>query len=138
MNSNIILDFIVAIKKSTLKDGLIFINYDNPNESVIVNFYTFVSLVKGITIAYGNKSEGEAESIINNSAMLTVPPQNYLEACLLGHEEEYYWAMVISHGDRYFEKGFSYSAPDSYDEWESKYIKDNNLKTNALIFKDES
>ncbi len=69
--------------------------------------------------------------------MLNVPPQNYLEACLLGHEEEYYWAMVISHGDRYFEKGFSYAAPGSYDEWESKYIKDNNLKTNALIFKDE-
>jgi len=67
--------------------------------------------------------------------MLTVPPQSYLEACLLGHEEEYYWAMVISHGDRYFEKGFSYAAPDSYDEWESKYIKDNNLKTNTLIYK---
>lgn len=128
----------MAIKKSTLKDGLVFINYDNPVESVIVNFYTFVSLVKGIMIAYGNKSEDEAESIINNAPMLTAPPQNYLEACLLGHEEEYYWAMVISHGDRYFEKGFSYSAPDSYDEWESKYIKDNNLKTNALIFKDES
>ncbi|MDY0886088.1 hypothetical protein [Kosakonia sp. CFBP8986] len=127
----------MAIKKSTLKDGLVFINDDNPGESVIVNFYTFVSLVKGIMVAYGNKSEGEAESIINNSPMLTVLPQNYLEACLLGHEEEYYWAMVISHGYRYFEKGFSYSAPDSYDEWESKYIKDNNLKTNALIFKDE-
>jgi len=126
----------VAIKKSTLKDGLVFINDDNPSESVIVNFYTFVSLVKGIMVAYGNKPEGEAESIINKSAMLTVPPQNYLEACLLGHEEEYYWAMVISHGDRYFEKGFSYAAPDNYDEWESKYIKDNNLKTNTLIYKD--
>jgi hypothetical protein len=124
----------VAIKKSNLKDGLVFINDDNPGESVIVNFYTFVSLVKGIMIAYGNKSEGEAESIINNSAMLTVPPQNYLEACLLGHEEEYYWAMVISHGDRYFEKGLSYAAPDSYEEWESEYIKDNNLKTNTLIY----
>jgi hypothetical protein len=124
----------VAIKKSNLKDGLVFINDDNPGESVIVNFYTFVSLVKGIMIDYGNKSEGEAESIINNSAMLTVPPQNYLEACLLGHEEEYYWAMVISHGDRYFEKGLSYAAPDSYEEWESEYIKDNNLKTNTLIY----
>ncbi|MDT3409816.1 hypothetical protein [Kosakonia cowanii] len=124
----------MAIKKSNLKDGLVFINDDNPGESVIVNFYTFVSLVKGIMIAYGNKSEGEAESIINNSAMLTVPPQNYLEACLLGHEEEYYWAMVISHGDRYFEKGLSYAAPDSYEEWESEYIKDNNLKTNTLIY----
>ncbi|WP_312118526.1 hypothetical protein [Kosakonia cowanii] len=127
----------MAINKSTLKDGLVFINDDNPGESVIVNFYTFVSLVKGIMVVYGNKSEGEAESIINNSPVLTVPPQNYLEACLLGHEEEYYWAMVISHGDRYFEKGFSYAAPDSYEEWESKYIKDNNLKTNALIFKGE-
>lgn len=86
---------IVVIKKSTLKDGFIFINDDNPNESVIVNFYTFVSLVKGIMIAYGNKSEGEAESIINNSAMLTLPPQNYLEACLLGHEEEYYWLWLF-------------------------------------------
>lgn len=124
----------MAIKKSNLKDGLVFINDDNPGESVIVNFYTFVSLVKGIMIDYGNKSEGEAESIINNSAMLTVPPQNYLEACLLGHEEEYYWAMVISHGDRYFEKGLSYAAPDSYEEWESEYIKDNNLKTNTLIY----
>ena len=124
----------MAIKKSNLKDGLVFINDDNPGESVIVNFYTFVSLVKGIMIAYGNKSEGEAESIINNSAMLTLPPQNYLEACLLGHEEEYYWAMVISHGDRYFEKGLSYAAPDSYEEWESEYIKDNNLKTNTLIY----
>jgi len=127
----------VAIKRSTLKDGLVFINDDNPVESVIVNLYTFVSLVKGIMIAYGNKSEDEAESIINNAPMLTAPPQNYLEACLLGHEEEYYWAMVISHGYRYFEKGFSYAALGSYDEWESKYIKDNNLKTNALIFKDE-
>ncbi|WP_263753779.1 hypothetical protein [Kosakonia cowanii] len=127
----------MAIKRSTLKDGLVFINDDNPVESVIVNLYTFVSLVKGIMIAYGNKSEDEAESIINNAPMLTAPPQNYLEACLLGHEEEYYWAMVISHGDRYFEKGFSYAALGSYDEWESKYIKDNNLKTNALIFKDE-
>lgn len=127
----------MAIKRSTLKDGLVFINDDNPVESVIVNLYTFVSLVKGIMIAYGNKSEDEAESIINNAPMLTAPPQNYLEACLLGHEEEYYWAMVISHGYRYFEKGFSYAALGSYDEWESKYIKDNNLKTNALIFKDE-
>lgn len=128
----------MVIKKSTLKDGLVFINDDNPGETVIVNFYTFVSLVKGIMIAYGNKSEDEAESIINNAPMLTAPPQNYLEACLLGHEEEYYWAMVISHGDRYFEKGFSYAAPDSYDGWENKYINDNNLKTNSLIFKDES
>lgn len=125
------------IKKSNLKDGLVFINEDNPNESVTVNFYTFVSLVKGIMIAYGKKSEGEAESIINNSPMLTAPPQNYLGACLLGHEEEYYWAMVISHGDRYFEKGFSYAAPDSYDEWESKYIADNKLKTHSLLYKDE-
>ena len=128
----------MAIKRSVLKDGLVFINDDNPVESVIVNLYTFVSLVKGIMIAYGNKSEDEAESIINNAPMLTAPPQNYLEACLLGHEEEYYWAMVISHGDRYFEKGFSYAAPDSYDGGESKYINDNNLKTNALIFKGES
>lgn len=124
----------MAIKNSNLKDGLVFINDDNPGEFVIVNFYTFVRIVKGIMIAYGKKSEDEAESIINNSAMLTVPPQNYLEACLLGHEEKYYWAMVISHGDRYFEKGLSYAAPDSYEEWESEYIKDNNLKTNTLIY----
>ncbi|MHA8115696.1 hypothetical protein ACX122_21900 [Kosakonia cowanii] len=123
--------------KELLRDGLLFINEDNPGESVIVNFYTFVCLIKGIIIAYGKISETEAKYIINSSPMLTVPPQNYLAACLLGHEEEYYWAMITAHGERYFEKGFSYAVPNGYYEWESKYIKDHNLKTHSLVYKDE-
>ena len=111
------------------------------SNSTILYYYLNSHLLKFLSHLIFPKPDfkfGIATAIINNAPMLTAPPQNYLEACLLGHEEEYYWAMVISHGDRYFEKGFSYAAPDSYDEWESKYINDNNLKTNTLIFKDES
>lgn len=114
--------------KELLRDGLLFINEDNPGESVIVNFYTFVFLIKGIIIAYGEISETEAKYIINSSPMLTVLPKNYLAACLLVHEEEYYWVMITALGERYFEKGFRYAVPDDYDQWESKYIKEHNSK----------
>lgn len=124
------------IKNNQLKDGLVFVNEENPSEYVMVNFFTWVNLIKGVMVFYGKKTEEEAQKIISNAPLLSIPPKNYFEACLLGHEDGYYWAMVMSHGDRYFEKGFSYTAPDDYFEWESKYIKDHNLEKNTLIFND--
>ncbi|WP_312689902.1 hypothetical protein [Kosakonia sp.] len=119
-----------------LQDGLVFVSADNPDEFVIVNFATWVSLIRGIMIFYGGKSEKEAQEIINNTPLFTLPPQNYLAACLLGHEEEYYWAMVMSHGDRYFDKGYSHTAPEGYLAWEDNYIKEHNLANASLIFND--
>ncbi|WP_447884899.1 hypothetical protein [Serratia fonticola] len=124
------------VKNNQLKDGLKFVNEFNPNETIIVNFYSWVSLIKGIMVFYGKKTEEEAQSIINSSPIFITPPQNYLEACLLGHEDEYYWAMVMSNGERYFEKGFDRTAPDNYFEWEDKFINDHRLERDTLIFSD--
>ncbi|WP_324021344.1 hypothetical protein GC090_08240 [Pantoea sp. JZ29] len=117
-----------------IKDGLKYVSENNSNETVTVNFYSWVNLIKGIMIFYGMKTEDEAQSIIDDNPLFNNPPHDYFEACLLGHDDEYYWAMVMSHGDRYFEKGFSRVAPDDYYEWESNYLKEHGLASETLIF----
>ncbi|SCC12795.1 hypothetical protein GA0061071_106160 [Kosakonia oryzendophytica] len=124
------------IENEKPQDGLLFVDENNPNDFIIFNFYTWVSIIKGIMVFYGQKTEDEAQRIINNTPLFTRPPQNYLEASLLGHEEEYYWAMVMSHGERFFDKGYSYTAPEGYLAWEDNYIQEHNLAKASLFFND--
>lgn len=123
-------------ENNRLIDKLVFLNESNKNESVTINFYSWVHIIYGVIIFYGRKSEEEASYIINNTPMFTTPPKNFMEVCMLGHEDEYYWGMVMSHGDRYFEKGFTRTAPDDYYEWEEDYIRDHQLEINTLVFND--
>ncbi len=121
-------------KNNSRKDGLIFSSESNPNEMIVVNFHSWTEIIKGIMIFYGKKTEQEAQAIIDSAPLFTIPPKNYAEACMLGHEDEYYWAMVMSHGDRYYEKGFSRNTPHDYFDWELEYIKKHNLEEKTLIF----
>lgn len=50
---------------------------------------------------------------------------------MLCHEEEYHWAMIIAHGEYYWNKGFNIELPDNYDEWLDNYRKTFNLNAST-------
>ncbi len=119
-----------------IKDGIQFIDENNTNEKVIFNFHSWLSLIKGIIINYGKKSENEAESLLLNSSIVNTSLETYMAACMRSHESEYHWAMLIAFGEQYWLKGISQDEPDDYFEWESKYKKIKGLAEESFIFLD--
>lgn len=109
-----------------LKDGLHF--YDEDNQKLVFNHYSFCELVKWIIVQYGNKSYDEADRIVMESG-LAKPVRDFLDAALIGHETPYYWAMNVLYGNCYWLKGIKVeiSFTEEYNLWEENIISLNNL-----------
>lgn len=110
--------------KSFIKDNLIFINEENPKEKVIFNFYSWVRLVEGTIVKYCRKSPDEAKVLVESSSVCRYPIEDYLDAMMISHNTEYHWALFITYGNNYWEKGISSDIPD---DWYDQYILKHNL-----------
>lgn len=99
------------------------IRFNNSNQIVIFNYYSWVELIKAIIVKYANKTESEAERIVLASPLVRITENDYTSVALRSHESEYHWAMLIAYGDQYWTKGVSSNEPEGYFEWEKEYKK---------------
>ncbi|MDR9946454.1 hypothetical protein MX989_10220 [Enterobacter sichuanensis] len=77
------------------------IRFNDSNESVVFNYYSWVELIKAIIVKYANKTEGEAERIVLASPLVRITENDYMSVALRSHESEYHWAMLIAYGDQF-------------------------------------
>ncbi|KAA1246352.1 hypothetical protein [Aquimarina sp. RZ0] len=108
------------------------LTFEDPNnrEKVTFNKYTFLEILKGCIINYTDKDIFEAEELIKNSYLFSLP-KSYDDVVFITHEHEYHWSMVIAYGENYWQNSkikISSEIPEDYDQWEKGYIKKNNLK----------
>ncbi|CAI1588396.1 hypothetical protein [Serratia fonticola] len=122
------------INKEKIVDGIVFKDEDDPEETVVFNFHTWVEMLKAIIVKYANKKEEEAESMVLSSSLVCKPIDNYMAVCLRSHELEYHWAMLIAYGEQFWLKGVSSKQPDDYLMWDEKYRKDHNLAEESFVF----
>lgn len=78
------------------------IRFNDSNESVVFNYYSWVELIKAIIVKYANKTEGEAERIVLASPLVRITENDYMSVALRSHESEYHWAMLIAYGDQFW------------------------------------
>lgn len=97
------------------------IRFNNSNQTIIFNHYSWVELIKAIIVGYANKTESEAERIVLASPLVRITENDYMSVALCSHESEYHWAMLIVYGDQYWTKGVSSNEPEGYFEWEKEY-----------------
>lgn len=116
------------------KDNLVFINPDNPKETLIFNFHSWAEVVRGIIVKYGNTSQEQARNLLEQSAVYKTALDSYMGVALTAHDLEYHWAMLIVHGEMYWHRGISSIEPDGYFEWEAEYRKTHNLAEESFVF----
>lgn len=119
-----------------IRDGLIY-HDEETGEEWIFNYKTFYELVVGCVKKYGDKTDNEAREIVDNSFIVNEPPKNIMALRLLDHESEYHWAMILLHGEEYWQKiPNSYPPPDEYFAWCYQYQKQNNLAEDVIKIPD--
>lgn len=110
------------------KNGLVFTDPENSNESVMFNWYSWAEIVKANMVKYGHKSYEKAHQLVVNDPIFQTAADSYFDIFFTAHESEYHWAMLIIHGDEYWwRKGIDSSRPEGYLEWEIQYRKDHKL-----------
>ncbi|CAG99240.1 uncharacterized protein KLLA0_E04599g [Kluyveromyces lactis] len=124
------------INKDKIVDGVVFKDEDDPEETVVFNFHTWVEMLKAIIVKYANKKEDEAELMVLSSSLVCKPIDSYLAVCLRSHELEYHWAMLIAYGEQFWLKGVSSKQPDDYLILDESYRKDHNLAEESFVFND--
>ncbi|AHW93952.1 hypothetical protein [Enterobacter asburiae] len=112
------------------------IRFNDSNDIIVFNYYSWVELIKAIIVKYANKTESEAERIVLASPLVRITENDYTSVALRSHESEYHWAMLIAYGDQYWTKGVSSNEPEGYFEWEKEYKKKNKLAEDNFIFSD--
>ncbi|WP_299895541.1 hypothetical protein [uncultured Aquimarina sp.] len=115
------------MKSEHPKDNL---RFEDEEEIVIFNHYSFCELIKHIMVQYGKVTYAEAQEKLYAS-FLKKAPQSRTEVELLGHELEYHWAMNCLYGHMYWLKGIPSDFNDFKEEylsWEKEIIKKHNLK----------
>jgi hypothetical protein len=125
----------VSNKKMEYRDNIKFIDKES-EEQLLFNFKTWITVMQGIIIKYTNKTEQEARNLIE--ARFFVIPESYEQVTFYSHETEFHWAMLITYGDGYWQRGISSNEPSDYMEWESQYRIDNSLKEESFEFIDYS
>lgn len=124
------------INKDKIVDGVVFKDEDDPEETVVFNFHTWVEMLKAIIVKYANKKEDEAELMVLSSSLVCKPIDSYLAVGLRSHELEYHWAMLIAYGEQFWLKGVSSKQPDDYLILDESYRKDHNLAEESFVFND--
>ena len=111
------------------KDNMIFTDNET-GDRVIFHRKTWLYIIFGILTHYLRYTDNHAEKIINESFLCSKEELNFHSVGMLCHDEEYHWAMLLVHGDNYWNHGFNIELPDDYYDWMDSYIKNNNLKLN--------
>ncbi|MBD2805889.1 hypothetical protein ID855_14525 [Xenorhabdus sp. ZM] len=122
-------------KEIDIVDGVVFINENNPDRTVVFNIYTWVEMLKAIVIKYANKSESEARDIVLNSHVVSNIRSGDISLkniWTLEVETEYEWEMFIIYGDEYWLKNIPAYEPARFYEWEAQYRKGYNLSNSSF------
>ncbi|MGG6230002.1 hypothetical protein [Tenacibaculum sp. SDUM215027] len=115
-------------------DGLKFTD-ETTQEEVVFNLYTFCEILKGCINKYCNTSMEEATKSVEDCKTFKSPISSTNDVYFFSHEHPYHWAMICYYGDMYWKnKPELVQIPESYDNWETNYIKENNLKEEVFIF----
>ena len=116
------------------KDGLEF--FDN-GERIVFNYYSFCEVLKGCLCEYCGLSNEEAHKIVENGKLFQLPISHVNDVYFFSHEHPFHWSMVCFYGDQYWEKYPDLvNIPESYDEWEARFIADNDLEAEFFVFTD--
>lgn len=111
-----------------IKDNMIFTDNET-GDKVIFHRKTWLYIIFGILTHYLRYTDSHAERIINESFLYSEKELNFHSVGMLCHDEEYHWAMLLVHGDNYWNHGFNIELPDDYDDWLDSYIRNNNLES---------
>lgn len=115
-------------------DGLKFINKVT-QEEVTFNFNTFCEIIKGCLNKFCDIPIEKADKSVENCKLFKSSIISANDVYFFSHEHPYHWAMVCYYGDMYWEENPKLvEIPESYDDWEKNYIKENNLKDEIFIF----
>lgn len=117
--------------KFEYKDELSFIDPDT-GDQLIFNFKTWLSVIKGIIVEFGNKTQEEANALVEKRNFLI--PESYIECIFYSHDVEYHWALLVLHGDQYWNRGISPDEPEDYDKWDFEFRKKHSLKEESFEF----
>ena len=125
------------INEKNFTDGILFIDSENPRESIVFNVKSWVGMIEAIIERYAGKTKEESEKMVFSSVIIqSMEINDYNDVTFYCHESEYYWAMLIAYGEQYWLKGVSPHEPDDYFEWEKQYRKDHNLAEESFVFSD--
>lgn len=115
------------------KDDIKFTDSET-GEVLIFNFKTWISVIQGIMMKYARKTEQEAKRLIEAKSF--VIPQTYDQVIFYSHDTEFHWAMLVTYGEGYWQRGIDSNEPIDYLDWESQYRIDNSLKEESFEFID--
>ncbi|CAH00434.1 uncharacterized protein KLLA0_D06193g [Kluyveromyces lactis] len=116
-------------------DNVLFVDDDDTSETVIFNIRSWYLTLVGILVKYGSQSISDATTMLDNSWLIKgFCCETYKQVCLYSHEYEYYWAMLVLHGDLFWRRGISGDLPTGYDQWEQEYIRANGLAESIFEF----
>jgi hypothetical protein len=90
-------------------------------------------------VKYGNLTYHHANEKLRESSLIKIP-KSKLSIELIGHELEFHWAMLMTHGEMYWLKGIPSNFNefrDEYLEWEIEIKQKFNLK-DAFEYHDKS
>lgn len=112
---------------------------EKTQDTIVVYFSSWLSIIKGILIKYAHKTEKEANEILKKGYYKK--PTSYFQAIAMAYELEYHWAMLGAYGEMYWlaeNGGVSSQEPDDYFDWyDDSYIKENNLKEPFIFINKE-
>ncbi|MDG1332325.1 MAG: hypothetical protein P8P74_08335 [Crocinitomicaceae bacterium] len=97
-----------------LEDGL---RFENEDERVIFNHYSFCEIVKHIMVEYGRVTYHWADAKFKDSFLFD-PVGSEDDVSLLSHELEFHWAMLLVHGEMYWTKGI----PSDFNDFKEEYL----------------
>jgi hypothetical protein len=124
---------IYILREFMIQDGFVFFDSSN-GKKMIFNHYSYCEYVKWNIVRFANRAYEEASDIVNNSFLADKIDDDY-GVYFLTHEIPYHWAMLLVHGDMYWQKDIPYPEPCSNDDilnWERELSLKYNLKTNTL------
>ncbi|EAZ9183326.1 hypothetical protein AHV85_22240 [Salmonella enterica] len=125
------------INENDFRDGILFIDSDNPSESIIFNLKSWIGIIEAIIEKYAGKTKEESKKMVSSSLIVkNMEIKNYNDVAFYCHESEYYWAMLIAYGEQYWLKGISPHEPVGYFEWAEQYRRRHNLAAESFVFSD--
>lgn len=107
-------------------------------DKITLDYNTYLEIVKGCILEYGDLTKEQVSEIITNSDFLNdenFPPKSYNQIALLDNETIYDISMKLLYGDSFWNHPSYKSIPlDEYNEWENKFIREHNLNEDYIAY----
>ena len=113
----------LAMDESKIVHGIVIVNDRDPRESVVFNFRSWVAIIQAIMVKYAGKSEEEAKSLVLDSPLVEHALDGYMAIVVRSHELDYHFAMLLAHGEQYWQRGIDSDPPEGFWAWDKQYRK---------------